>query len=220
MVNDKPTVYNTSSVYKEAGGGGGGGLPDGYLQYTIIRNKVSFNGVETGIILNISGENKQNYTYGVKFVNKLLEHNYNQVARLFKTSGSPFCGIHLDDTNFKFSNGGVVGTTSNNLPKNISEVGVKDNRLYNLTTNTTIGGTVNYVSVNYTNITLLGNPETSKNVPVNAEEILNFFVLNETNDKIIDCIPAKEIDTNKIGVFDIIAQKFWPAANQSNYEVI
>ena len=38
MVNDKPTVYTTSSVYKEAGGGGGGGgdLPDGFKKCQYI----------------------------------------------------------------------------------------------------------------------------------------------------------------------------------------
>lgn len=37
MVNNRPTVYTTSSVYKEAGGGGVAPLPDGYKELLYIR---------------------------------------------------------------------------------------------------------------------------------------------------------------------------------------
>lgn len=45
MVNDRPTVYKTSSVYNEAGGGGIPPIPEGYKELLYIRPNVDENSI-------------------------------------------------------------------------------------------------------------------------------------------------------------------------------
>lgn len=95
MVNDKPKVYKTSSVYKEAGGGGGGGVPEGYTQcayFEFLQNNCSvyhdnngfFNDVSKTDNIKIVGSLKggdTSYTNGIRTGFK-LSNNQNTFFKI------------------------------------------------------------------------------------------------------------------------------------------
>lgn len=69
MVNDRPTVYNTSSVYAEAGGGGGSPIPEGYelCQYVkcIGQGDIYNHSGGTPLITNVSKDDVISFYYEV-----------------------------------------------------------------------------------------------------------------------------------------------------------
>lgn len=92
MVNNRPTVYKTESVYNEPGGGGGGGVPEGYTQcayFEFLQNNISvysgaaiFNDVSKTDNIKVVGSLKggdTGYNNGIKFGFKLTN---NQVANI------------------------------------------------------------------------------------------------------------------------------------------
>jgi hypothetical protein len=202
------------------GGGGGGDLHEGYTRYYIIRNRVDItsSNVSYCIPVNINVVNKENYLFGADFINKLLQHNMNYAAPIFKTNLTTNTKLEIDDTNFSYSNGDVSTSTNNNLNLEKISLGVKGNRLYNLDTELSFPGNVNYVEQSGSNILLLGG-KYNRITPAGTSELLRFFIKNG-DDYIINCLPCKRNSDGYIGVFDLISQSFFAAADQSVYELI
>lgn len=69
MVNDKPTVYTTSSVYKEAGGGGGGG-GGSYDDFFNIIDALKYNGTTQYNGYSINSMSCENILIHAKFLLK------------------------------------------------------------------------------------------------------------------------------------------------------
>ena len=69
MVNDRPTVYNTSSVYKEAGGGGVIPVPDGYKELMWIATDCDETSVRYNEAAYVNlGTNYNNYKWKIDFL--------------------------------------------------------------------------------------------------------------------------------------------------------
>lgn len=74
MVNNRPTVYNTASVYSEAGGGGVIPVPDGYKELMWITSDFLINGNDASYIDLGTGYNT--YKYVMPFVDCTDYFNY------------------------------------------------------------------------------------------------------------------------------------------------
>lgn len=217
MVNDKPTVYDTSSVYDEAGGGGGSIIPDGYKIYQRLEmNNNYFPQDEqhlgkiivdyTDVLQLVTDEKPSNpdpnpLLYPL-FLRAQATNGYSRyISAGFSCWKSPLEYYYYDDhTQF----GGPFSYPSKNIIVNTKST--KNKLIINGVTLNTTREIADHFS-----LLILGSGVSSN------WSFYSFKVYDETETELKQYwLPALEISTNKKGILDIKNGLFVQVYNNSN----
>ena len=194
---DKPTIYNTPTIYNVAGGGGGAVIdPNFYEVHQGIKR------INTGSIVNVNN-------FGCRLeMSHTIEMNFYFSA----TSSFTQTWLIVIDTNKLDLNIGRSSATQLNmrfqgLDKSvISDVpgyfrmSLKGNKA-------TINGVSKTSTVSYTNGVITRFFESSQNESVGSI-VFSFKVYNDAGNMIYDYTPVKRLYDGKIGLYDPITDNF------------
>lgn len=216
MVNDRPTVYNTSSVYKEAGGGGS--IPDTYKQIIYLRNK------NNGWV-KIPTDNI--YGWGVEGVFALNSYSASGPNGFFSHRGdsNDILGITPSDKRLDINNHTFVGSYTLSDLNNFEpfKINIRQNNTNNINGVVSYGSTSINVSVN-SNARTMGTYITlfrdSDNPFGNSKriDIYYFKFFNTKNELMLDLVPVIRTGDNAKGFFDKLTNNFYACEGQGDLE--
>ena len=215
MVNNRPTVYNTASVYSEPGGGS---IPDTYQQLIYLRNKN--NGwlkITTGNI----------YGWGIEGVFALNNYSSSGPNGFFSHRGdsNDTLSIVTSDKRLDVNNHTYVGsyTLSGLNTFEPFKIDLKQNNTNRITGKIKYNANEISVSVNSdartmgTYITLFRDSDNpfgdSKRIDI---YYLKFF--DTQNNLILDLVPVIRIGDGSKGFFDKLTNTFFVCEGQSDLE--
>lgn len=234
MVNNRPTVYNTASVYNEAGGGGGGGgggdIPANIQLYLKLKETVSARFSQSDL--------NQFPIKDSDIVNVVLELNLKQTssgvyAGILCLNTQPLSGQdngkNLICLSYSGTNNRFIFDKSGYANMSFSSVG--DN--FYLLSSTMYE---NDMTVKFNGQTKTAN----RNIQINNDLAITqiwpltnggfqssalFYLYGltvKTNDGVLkyDFCPALNTDTNKIGLFEKVNGVFIAGNDNNNFELI
>ena len=199
MVNDKPTVYNTSSVYKEAGGGGGGlPIPDtDYKRLKFISiSKMDAPFPNCGLSLSCAFDDTIEFSC-------FIHSNVGEQWKYLFHNGNLSFSLKLEGANSriygKWNEGGFVETDTHFVKGQITCVTNKDIITFNGTNYTQNKG-------NSTNFTISNAFHFNENVDLDVYE---FNVFDNLGVIKYNCVPAIRLQDSVLGLYDLITERFF-----------
>lgn len=222
MVNNRPTVYNASSIYKSVGGGGGGGgfiIPDGFKLFETIYNSSTFNSSNA---FNFPvGKYNDEFSIYLNATPNIINHGEKINILSSNVAGEHFQFMIENYYNTIYvttANGRAGASTFDvNYIQNSSKfcLGIDKDHFIDFYTKA-VKRTISYERKLLTSFILFG----AASYPSNYIQVHKVFLLDTDGDYINLYIPAKD-ENNNIGFLDIMTGNFiqangncWSVSNQ------
>ena len=218
MVNNRPTVYNTSSVYKTGAGGGGGDIPPEYTEHYFIRNK----GRAKVVI------NKSIKGWGIEII--WAKNSYSQAGPIFFYGHNNGSNDLLGWSNGEFvlRNAGYTVTSASFNPPTYELIKVDAKQNGSRRVNATIQYGQNNFTLSENNATVMvtsnyivlfgSNNNIYESVSTHCD-IYAVKIFDTYQELQLDLVPCQNNDTGEIGFYDKLNKVFYPASVQEDVEI-
>ena len=224
MVNNRPTVYNTASVYKEAGGGGGGGVPVEYWELEYL--EISRDNGGANFVVNLPTFNNKDKNIEIVFeIEKYIETVQRTILYIGKNNNSS-PGVFLSYVLRTLSQQEFLSRNNINdyyTPKlyvNLDSYKVKfniQNSIFDVETGagTIVNGSTNYSESSGFNRLFLF---TDRTTPGEYSQPYGKFYSLKIQD-VCNIVPVKRKGDNVVGIFDLVSNTFY-APNYGGSNII